>query len=41
MLASRMAETARHMIVYQPTGLHEGVADGGANKFEPALFQCL
>jgi hypothetical protein len=33
-----MAKTVALMIVYQPAGLHKGVADCGADEFETTLL---
>ena len=38
-MASRMTEAAGNMVIDQATGLHKGVADGGADKLKAPFFQ--
>src|SRR6267378_37267 len=40
-LAPHASKAAREVVVGQPAGLHEGVADGRADEAEPALLQIL
>src|SRR5258707_1167730 len=36
-----IAETLNRMVVHQPRGLHEGIADGRADEVEAAFLQIL
>ena len=36
-----IAETVGDVIIHQPDGLHESIANGGADKLEAALLQIL